>query len=172
MIAPVLVLCLGNEVLTDDRVGVVIADHLRQRWGNLDELEIAFAALAGFRLLELMRDRRRILIVDSICTCNGVPGEIHFFELGVLTPSKNLTTSHQISLPVAVELGKQLGMNICEQIDVLAIEAGDIETLSETLTPQVAAAVPAALKRIDDWIRTQLEVRKHVGKRRLANARP
>jgi hydrogenase maturation protease len=63
-----------------------------------------------------------------------------------------LTTSHQINLPTALELGNRLGYAMPERIDILAVEAQDLETLSEELTPPVRAALPEALRLVREWI--------------------
>ena len=150
---PVLILCLGNEVLSDDAVGAFIADRLQGERLDRKKIEITFAPIAGFRLLELLQQRTAVLIVDSIITGQSPPGTIHFMPAGHLTPSNGLINSHQISLPTALALGEQLGYNMPKTIDILAVEVQDIETLSEQLTEPVAEAVEAVIKSIKNWIK-------------------
>ncbi len=146
-----LVLCLGNEVLSDDRFGAVVAEELLKSERN--GAEVMFAPVAGFALLNLLADRRRVLIVDTIQTGKSPPGTLHQFESGAFTPSTHLTTSHQISLPTALELGRKLGAEMPAQVDVLAVEAQDVTTLHEGLTPEVEKAVASAVSSVRDWIR-------------------
>lgn len=108
--------------------------------------------MAGFHLLDLFQGRDKILIVDTIVTGTAAAGTLHSFPAGVLTPSKHLTTSHQISLPTALELGKRLGLKMPEVVDVVAVEAQDLETLSEELTQPVRDALDGALARIRAWV--------------------
>ena len=152
MLKPILILCLGNEIISDDGFGVEIARRLTDA-GNIPEsVEVVFAPIAGFALLDLLAGRAKVLIVDTIRTGNAAPGTLHKFAAGVLTPSKNLTTSHQISLPTALEFGRQLGLDMPDDIDVIAVEAEDLETVSEQLTPSVQAAVDQAIRFVWDWI--------------------
>ncbi|OGC92277.1 MAG: hypothetical protein A2W25_14795 [candidate division Zixibacteria bacterium RBG_16_53_22] len=144
------VICLGNEILSDDAFGYHVAELLRSS-GELPEAEIIFAPLAGFGLLELFNRRRRVLIVDTIVTGQDPPGTIHLSPLGQFTPSYNLTTSHQMNLPTTLEFGRQMGMAMPNRIDVLTVEAADIETLSESMTPAVKAALEPAAGRIREW---------------------
>jgi hydrogenase maturation protease len=149
---PRLILCLGNEVLSDDGFGLAVAQRLRQLEIEDDKTEVIFASLAGFALIDLLKDRDRVLVVDTICTGKHPAGMLHSFPAGIFSPSRSLTTSHQISLPTALELGKLLGCSMPEQIDVLAVEAQDVETLQEVLSPPVAAAVEDAAEFIRAWL--------------------
>lgn len=149
---PTLVLCLGNEVLSDDAFGAVVAERLNDQGVSQPAVDVLFASTAGFNLLDLLQGRARVLIVDTIITGAVEPGTLHFFPAGNLTPSSNLINSHQMSLPTALELGKQLGLEMPGEIDVLAVEARDVSTLGERLTPEIEASVDNAVNRIVDWI--------------------
>lgn len=152
MLKPILILCLGNEVLSDDAFGPTIAKTLIQRQREDDHVEVIFAPVAGFSLLDLLSGRDKALIIDSIVTGKEPAGTLHYFPLGDLTPSRNLTTSHQMSLPTAMELGRQMGYQMPEQIDVLAVEVADVTTLNEEMTEPIKAAVAPAIVRIDKWL--------------------
>jgi hydrogenase maturation protease len=156
---PLLVLCLGNDILTDDALGSVVAKRLsRIDLGQL--VEVIFAATAGFGLLDLLDGREAVLIVDAIQTGKADPGTVHFFPAGVLTPSYNLINSHQINLPTALEFGKRLGLTMPSDIQVVAVEAQDVETISEQLTPPVEKAVDEVVKIACDWIETKTKERQ------------
>jgi hydrogenase maturation protease len=148
---PILVLCLGNEVLSDDSFGFHIAQRLNSGRVQDNHTDVQFSSIAGFSLLDLLTERSRFLIIDSIQT-GAAPGTLHFFPAGHLTPSQQLINSHQISLPTALALARQFGIEMPETIDVLAVEAQDVETLSESMTPAVAAAMDDAVMRVEDWI--------------------
>jgi len=147
----ILVLCLGNEVLSDDRFGAEIAELLRGDDFGPD-VELLFVSAAGFALVDLLANRRSVLIVDTILTGTSEPGSIHYFPMGNLTPSKNLVNSHQINLPTALEFGRKMGYAMPDDIQVLAVEAQDVTTLSERLTEPVAAALDETTLRIRSWI--------------------
>ncbi len=149
---PALVLCLGNEILSDDSFGYKIACRLQGQFDFNGEAEIEFSPLGGLNLIDLLKDRERALIVDTIITNDTAPGTLHFIEMGHFVPSKNLTCSHEVNLPTALQFGRELGISMPGRIDVLAVEAQDIETLSEKLTPQVEGALEPAINRILSWI--------------------
>ncbi len=158
-----LVLCLGNDVLSDDAFGFHLARRLQEQEELEGKADVQFAPLAGFNLLPLLQNHERLLIVDTIVTGRALPGTIHFFPMGEETPSRLLTSSHQISLPHALALGRALGMAMPESIDVLAVEAQDVCTLSEEMTPPVEEALEPALSRVAEWIATSLSEEYHGG---------
>jgi hydrogenase maturation protease len=165
---PILVLCLGNEVLSDDSFGFHAAQRLESEGVPDDCAEVIYSSIAGFSLLDLLNERERVLIVDVIQT-GGTPGAIHFFPAGNLTPSEQLINSHQISLPTALALGRQFGLALPETVDVIAVEAQDVETLSETMTPAVAGAMDETLVRIKEWITdTREELNTHVTRKQIS----
>lgn len=149
-----LVLCLGNDVLSDDAFGFRVGEALTGSSVS-KQADITTAALAGFALLDLLQGRNSVLIVDTVMTGATVPGKLHFFPRGHWTPSRGLAFSHQISLPTALQLGQLLGYEMPRTIDVLAVEAADVSTLSEDMTPEIRAAVPKAIDLITRWVEGQ-----------------
>jgi len=158
---PFLVLCLGNEILSDDSFGFKIEQILKREYDVGDNTEIVFSPLAGFNLLDLLKGRQRVLIIDTIVTGKAEPGTLHFLRMGHFTPAKNLTCSHQISLPTALNLGRELAIDMPDDIDILAVEAKDIETLDENMTHTVEEAVSGAIIRIMEWIGSNNEEARH-----------
>jgi hydrogenase maturation protease len=151
-VKPILVLCLGNDIIADDGFGPAVAQKLNGGKALPEQVEVLFAPLAGFALLDLLRGRQAVLVVDAIVTGRAQPGHLHFFPAADLVPSHNLVGSHQINLPTALKLGVLMGMDMPVTVDLLAAEAADVQTLTEQLTPPVAAAVAEAVKRVENWI--------------------
>ena len=162
---PVLVLCLGNEVLSDDSFGFHVFNRIADSYAEEGPTEVIYSSIAGFSLLELLRERKRVLVIDAITT-GAKPGTVHFFPAGLLTPSRHLINSHQINLPSAIQLGRQLGLEMPEAIDVLAVEAQDIETLSEEMTEPVEQALDPVCHRIYEWsLANTEELKLHVSRK-------
>jgi len=149
---PTLILCLGNEIVSDDGFGAKVAERLAVDAEIKSSAEVIFAPVAGFELLDLLSGRHRVLIVDTIQTGESPVGTLQRYEANHFTPGRHLTTSHQISLPTALELGARIGLDMPKKIDIITVEAGDIETLREGLTPLVEAAVEPAVGMVKDWV--------------------
>jgi len=159
-----LVLCLGSDIVSDDGFGPAVAAVLRSDPDLLGRCDVEAAALAGFALLDLLRGRPRALVVDAAQGLGPSPGDLRQFAADSLTPTHNLIGSHQISLPVALQLGRRLGYGMPVRVDILACEAADLATLGESLSPPVAAAIPEAVRLVMAWV----EDREPIPESRLA----
>jgi hydrogenase maturation protease len=159
--SPILVLCLGNEVLSDDAFGFHVSAELRKSSVG-DRADVEFAAVAGFALLDLLQGRRAALIVDTVVSGNAVPGTLRLFRNGFGTATRHLVSSHQMSLPTALRFGAILGYDMPGAIDVLAVEALDVQTLSESMTPAVAPSIGNAVTEIEKWVQSRAMEMDHV----------
>jgi hydrogenase maturation protease len=169
---PLLILCLGNEILADDAFGFHVAEALLSDYGPYDNTDIEFAPIAGFSLLDMIVDRKAVLIVDTIITGDYEPGHLYFIQMGYNVPTTTLVSSHQISLPVALQFGKKMGLSMPELIDVLAVEAQDLYTLTESMSKPVEKAVEKAVVRINGWIKVKEHELIIQQKEVLLNANP
>jgi len=147
-----LILCLGNEIISDDGFGPYVAELLQADDRLNGKAEVISACTAGFGLIDILAGRDRVLIVDIIRTGNVPAGAVHQFPAGQLAPSRYLTTSHQINLPTALELGRQMGVIMPKSVDVIAVEGEDMETLRVGLTPAVQNAVAPTIELIHKWV--------------------
>jgi hydrogenase maturation protease len=70
-----------------------------------------------------------------------VPGDI---------PTQRSASVHDVNLPTALALGREAGMHLPEERNILlvGIEAVDILTFGEHCTPAVAAAIPLAVEEV------------------------
>ena len=147
-----LVLCLGNEIVSDDGFGPEVARRVHEDATLKELVDVVSVALAGFYLLDLLQGRSRVLIVDALAGSSfGAPGTLHFFPADTMVPSHNLVGSHQLSLPVALELGRELGYRMPKTIDVLGCVAENLLDLKEVLTPEVEKAVGPAADVVYSW---------------------
>jgi len=140
-----LILGIGNPILTDDGVGIKIAQRLKE--GN-PELEMIETSEAGITLLDLIVGYRRLIIIDSIKTEKGKPGDLYKLELEDLKPSKGFSSSHGIGIAIAFELGQKLGYSMPKHTSIYAVEIKDNITFSEKCTEEVEQRIPLIAKQI------------------------
>jgi len=91
--------------------------------------------------------------VDAIQTPNGKPGDIyrlHPNDLRASLQSRHSGSTHDLSLPGALALGRGMGMMLPddENLIIIAIEVEDVLTFGEECTPAVAEAVPRAVEAV------------------------
>jgi len=148
-----LVLGLGNPILTDDGVGIHVVRALAGRL-NRPDLEVVEASLGGLRLLDTTVGYDRLILVDAI-QAGGQIGQVYRLAPRDLLSSLHSASSHDLSLPAALELGRRLGLAVPEDeaITILAVEVGDVLTFGEVCTPPVQAAIPRVVQMVLDQVR-------------------
>ena len=141
-----LVLGLGNPLLKDDSIGLRVAQELRAKINNAPEVEIGEDYWGGLRLMERMIGFDRAIIIDAICT-GADPGTIHLLSPDDI-PTQRSASAHDVNLPTALEFGRQAGAKLptSEDIILIGVEAADVQTFDETLSPEVENAFPMVLE--------------------------
>lgn len=142
-----LVLGLGNPILGDDSAGFGVVKALE---GRIDPEQVTLmeASLGGLNLLDIMVGYNKAIIVDAIQTRNGKPGQIYRLEPSVFNTTRRVASSHDVTLTTAIELGKQLGVDMPQDVVIFAIEVREVGTFTEQLTPEVERAIPICAEMI------------------------
>ncbi len=162
MPADALLLGLGNPILGDDAIGLVLAAAVGERLsgsGDLERLElIDDCSSGGLELLEPLAGRERVFLVDAIVTGQAAPGTLHRFTAGALPPTRRLAGPHDADLATALALGRRLGMDLPPD-EAIAIYAVEIEPANEfraTLTPDLQRVAPALADAIARDVRAAM----------------
>ena len=144
-----LVVGLGNTILTDDGVGIYVAQRAAACCQR-EDVTFTEASVGGLRLLEVIMGFDRVVLVDAIRTADGQPGDIYRLHPNDLVTSLHAGSTHDVSLPGALALGRGLEMALPadEDLVIIAIEVEDVLTFSEECTPAVASAIPEAVEAV------------------------
>ena len=95
----ILVLGVGNILLTDEAIGVRIVEALEQRYILPDYVEILDGGTAGMELLGDMANRDHLIIADAIVSKKNAPGTMMILrdeEVPALFTNK--ISPHQLGL--------------------------------------------------------------------------
>lgn len=142
-----LILGIGNPILTDDGVGIKIAHKLKE---ERPELEVVETGEAGLTLLDLITGYDRLIIIDSIKTEQGKPGQVYKLELEDLKPAMDFSSSHGIDIATAFKLGQRLGYKMPKSVSIYAVEMKDNTTFGERCTEEVEEKIPFIARQIID----------------------
>ena len=150
-----IILGVGNPVVSDDRVGLVIAEKLQSNPIQAPagvEIAVDIATKAGFEFTEKLAGFDGAIIVDSIKTGEYAVGTVREIGMDDLESTSNLLTSHGIGFKSAVEFGRTIGLDMPddEYIRIFTIEIADNLTVSESMHPDVTAAVDVVIESITD----------------------
>jgi len=136
------VIGLGSPFLTDDSVGPRVVRELAAR--GVAGVRLVEAHAGGLLLLEELAGARRAVIVDALLDEHRTPGEVVLAGLDTVT--RNASCSHDCTLAEALAMGHALGLALPDPvaIQLVGIVARDVTSFSESLTPEVAAALDRA----------------------------
>ena len=146
--AKTLVIGLGNPIVSDDSVGLRVAQRLTAVLGDRDDVDVTEDYWGGLRLMERMAGYDRAIVVDAICT-GGAPGTIHHLALDSI-PTQRSASAHDVNLPTALAFGRQAGIPLPTDDDIrlVGIEAEDVINFGERCTPAVEAAISRAVEEV------------------------
>jgi hydrogenase maturation protease len=142
-----LILGLGNDLLTDDAVGLHVARALRRELKEASGVVVEETSEMGLALLDFLTGYREVMIVDSIQTGRASPGTVHELDAVGL---KQFTgrTPHFLGVGETLAFGRVLGLAMPERVTIFAVEVEDPFTLGTEMTPAVAGAVPSVVRRV------------------------
>ncbi len=144
-----LVLGMGNTILCDDGIGIYVTQAVAERYQR-DDVDFIEASVGGLRLLDVIGGYERIIMVDAIQTPNGKPGDVYRLHPNDVRASMHSGSTHDLSLPGALALGRGMGLTLPKDEDfiIIAIEVEDVLTFGEECTPTVEAAIPRAVEAV------------------------
>lgn len=145
---------LGSPIMCDDAVGLRVSQAIEDM--HLDSVDCHQEAVGGLDILPVIHGYRMAIIVDAIMTGEYGPGTIVIYSESDFDSKIGEAATHDVNLPTAIKIGRQMDPEIMpEKIMFIAIEVQDIKTMTETMTPEIEAAVPkacdAVLYLIDDF---------------------
>jgi hydrogenase maturation protease len=143
----ILVLGLGNDILTDDAIGLHVVRELRESLAGDDHIDVRETTEMGLALLDFIVGYGAVVIVDSIQTGKSPAGTIHEVDAAGM---KQLTgrTPHFLGIGETLALGRQLGLAMPQEVRILAVEVEDPFTLGTEMTPALQGVLPVALQRV------------------------
>jgi len=137
----VLVLGIGNTVMSDDGVGVKVVQSLQEQYRFPDHVELLDGGTLGLDLLPKLEGISRLIIVDAVET-GSAPGtcvRLSGDELPIALETK--LSPHQMGLKDLLAVARLLGHAPGEMV-LIGVQPGSIE-MSTELTPAVEAQVEA-----------------------------
>ena len=149
---------LGNDLLSDDGVGLEVVRELRCRLGHRGDLEFRESAVGGMRLLDDLLGGDRVVLVDALLAPNQSTGCVSIWrwepsdssfrcydvsgrDTGgpVFCPARRYSSTHDTDLASALALARELGMPLPKRIWLFAVAIGDATTFHEGVCREVAA---------------------------------
>jgi hydrogenase maturation protease len=165
--APLLILGMGNPILCDDAVGLRLARDARRLSGGGASVEIVECTVGGLNLLDVVAGHDRLVVLDSIKTLGGRPGDWYRFGGARLRETMNLSNVHDANFATTLELGRRMSLRLpCDDdVHIFAVEVRDNLTFSESMSTELERAYPELARQILSEIQDLVE--EHAFRSRL-----
>jgi len=134
-----LVLFLGNSILADDRIGLILGEMLRETL-EAEGNDVEVIEKTGYVLLDYLEGRERVIIVDSVMTGRHRIGEVVMLrpcDLQQIQPS----SSHYAGIPELIKLMRELGLDLPRDFRILGIEVEDPYVISTKMSARLEKEV-------------------------------
>jgi len=140
-----IILGVGNTILSDDGVGIHVANQLRQKIDN-PNITIDEALTGGMNLLDLLLGYDKAIIIDAVKIDNGEEGEVKRIPISKFA-TMHSCNPHDVSLTEAIQMAEKLGeTRIPKEIIVIGITMKKLPCeFGENLSEKIAMAVPKAI---------------------------
>ena len=149
--AEILVLGVGNPILSDDGVGIHVVTELEKNYSNISNIEFDELSTGGLSLAERFIGYKKVIMVDAIVIENQKPGEVHRLTIDDFKKTKHMYCAHDCNLATAYDiLVKELGPeNLPDEVIIIGIEVERYDSFSEELTESATKAVPKAVAMVE-----------------------
>lgn len=150
----ILVLGIGNLLMSDDAVGLRVAENLeRKEWPP--EVAVLEVGTSVFSYLEIISRSRHVIAVDAL-RAGGKPGSIYrLAEEDILCRQDCWRDMHGFSLPEAIQLARKI-TGFPRGFIVYGVEPQEF-VLGISLSPPVERSIHLLVNLIECEIKSLLE---------------
>lgn len=149
-----LILGLGNTLMTDEALGVMVIRHLQAEgaFADLGDVGLLDGGTLSFTLAAPIGDSPRLIVVDA-AIMGERPGTVRVFEGEAMDRqlSGRGKSVHEVSLMDLMDMAR-ITASLPRRRALVGVEPALIEW-GDQLSPEVAAAVPLAMARIRELLR-------------------
>jgi hydrogenase maturation protease len=150
--ARILILGIGNTLLTDEGVGVRVMQALEERLGQRDDLEFMDGGTMSFSLAAPIAEHRSLIVIDA-AEMGLAPGTLAMYEgdeMDRFLGSNRKRSVHEVALIDLMAVALLEGL-LPPQRALVAIQPQEVDWGQE-LSPPVAAALDAACSTVEQLI--------------------
>ncbi|MGD9031588.1 MAG: HyaD/HybD family hydrogenase maturation endopeptidase [Desulfobacteraceae bacterium] len=147
----ILVLGVGNILLTDEGVGIRVIERIQERYAFPDNVSVLDGGVLGLSLLGVISEADHLIVVDAVK--NGKePGFLYRLK-GDDVPKRILAKNSLHQVDFLETLTSCQALDKVPETVILGVEPLDIENLSIELTPvvqeKVDSLIDMVLKELD-----------------------
>jgi hydrogenase maturation protease len=153
-IAKVLILGIGNTLLSDEGIGVHLVERMRRRVGELEGIEFMDGGTLSFTLAEPISRADGLIVVDA-AHMQAPPGTLKVFHNEEMDRylSGDRASVHEVSLSDLLDIAR-LSESLPQARCLVGIEPASLEwgeRPSETVMPAIDLGIEEILSILKKW---------------------
>jgi hydrogenase maturation protease len=144
---------VGSPILGDDGVGIAAARQCKDIYRYHEDVDVVEIGTGGFSLLDIVQGYDRLILLDAMIR-GASPGTVDILNETELNGIVHFGAGHEADLATTLALGRKLATRpLPEDVHIIAVEVLDITTFSESLSPEVQAAIPNVLAAVEKLLK-------------------
>lgn len=149
----IVILGVGNLLLSDEGVGVHVAHEL-MKMDLPPEVSVVEGGTDGFRLLNVITEADRVIVIDAVRS-GATPGSVYRFDVNDIrsVPPGFMTSVHQVGILEVIELSDLIGKT--PRATVIGVEPKSLE-MSMELSPEVKEKIPRIIELVLEEVKRLL----------------
>ena len=150
----IVILGIGNILLSDEGIGVHVANELFNK--ELPEnVSVVEGGTDGFRLLNVITEADRLIVIDAV-RGGDEPGAIYRFDIDDVKrcPSGFKTSVHQIGILEVIDLSGLIGKT--PHTTIIGVEPKSLE-MSMELSPEIRDKMPRIIEIVLEEVSRSLK---------------
>ncbi len=141
----IVVVGLGNPILTDDAAGIRISEIVQKKIEQITlpqsvSVRVCQDEVGGWDIIDKAEGFDILILVDAMTDPALKPGELKWYPHAAFS-SIRLSGIHSMDVFTALEFAGKHRVKVPGKVLVLGVGVKDIHTFSEQCTPEVAAAI-------------------------------
>lgn len=155
-----IIIGLGNPILGDDGVGWKVIEEVSQNLPRDVSVGIECLSVGGLGLMEHLIGYDCAILVDSFIADAEDVGSILIRKLNELPnySAFHITSAHDTSLQNAIQLGREMGAKLPEEVIVIGVAIQRISEFGENISPLVAETVMPAAHIALNFLKEKMDV--------------
>jgi hydrogenase maturation protease len=142
----ILVMGVGNPLMIDEGAGVRVIEVMMTTLAFPDNVELVDAGTMGMGILNLFAQCDYMLVVDAVDGTGEPAGTVVRMAPEDIAPNQILHSMHDVRIVDVLAAAELMGSR--PEVDCIGIQIADMSHIEIGLTPDVEAAIPAAVEAV------------------------
>jgi hydrogenase maturation protease len=143
----ILILYLGNPIVKNDQVGLIVGSQLAALFSRLPEVQVREFSGSPLDLVSDISGYERLILIDSISTGRPVGSVVLFGEEEILSGKGDIYL-HGMNLSEALNLCRRIRLPFPEELNLVGIESGVMDEFGEKISGELQAKLPGIISEV------------------------